>query len=155
MANLGQPLPSSPSSSGESGSGKSENRRLAIKNLLKLSVSNPGKKGSKLITQILAADFVFESFGNTRTLFNANASRFGKYTELQFTKRGRLCEVKTLDYYLERNRVSMPPSGERNFYIFYYLVAGALAEEHQHLHLTDKTTYRYLGQRSGNPRQNG
>ena len=32
--------------SGETGSGKSENRRLAIKSLLELSVSNPGKKGS-------------------------------------------------------------------------------------------------------------
>ena len=123
--------------------------------MLELSVGNPGKKGSKLVTQIPTAEFVLESFGNARTLFNSNASRFGKYTELQFTERGRLSGVKTLDYYLERNRVSAPPSGERNFHIFYYLVAGASAEERQHLHLTDKATYRYLGQRSGNPRQNG
>ena len=146
---------SSTNASGESGSGKSENRRLAIKTLLELSVSNPGKKGSKLITQIPAAEFVLESFGNACTLFNSNASRFGKYTELQFTERGRLCGIKTLDYYLERNRVSAPPSGERNFHIFYYLVAGASAEERHHLHLTDKATYRYLGLRPGNPRQNG
>ncbi|KAF8121177.1 P-loop containing nucleoside triphosphate hydrolase protein, partial [Boletus edulis] len=71
--------------SGEAGSGKSETRRLAIKTLLELSVSNPGKKGSKLATQVPAAEFVIESFGNARTLFNPNASRFGKYTELQFT----------------------------------------------------------------------
>ena len=49
----------------------------------------------------------------------------------------------------------MPPSGERNFHIFYYLVVSASAEERQHLHLTDKTTYRYLGQHPVNPRQNG
>jgi len=138
--------------SGESGSGKSESRRLAIKTLLELSVSNPGKKGSKLATQVPAAEFVLESFGHARTLFNGNASRFGKYTELQFTDRGRLSGIKTLDYYLERNRVSAPPSGERNFHIFYYLVAGASPEERQHMHLTDKTTYRYLGQRAGNTR---
>ncbi|KAF8872468.1 glycosyltransferase family 2 protein [Infundibulicybe gibba] len=42
--------------SGETGSGKSENRRLAIKTLLELSVSNPGKKGSKLATQVPASD---------------------------------------------------------------------------------------------------
>ncbi|KAF8549445.1 P-loop containing nucleoside triphosphate hydrolase protein [Imleria badia] len=66
-------------------SGKSETQRLAIKTLLELSVSNPGKKGSKLATQVPAAEFVIESFGNARTLFNPNASRFGKYTELQFT----------------------------------------------------------------------
>ncbi|KAH9045953.1 glycosyltransferase family 2 protein [Lactarius hengduanensis] len=139
---------------GETGSGKSENRRLAIKTLLELSVSNPGKKGSKLAHQVPAAEFVLESFGNARTLFNANASRFGKYTELQFTERGRLCGIKTLDYYLERNRVAGAPSGERNFHIFYYLFAGASAEERQHMQLIDKTTFRYLGQRGIPGRQN-
>jgi chitin synthase len=133
--------------SGETGSGKSENRRLAIKTLLELSVSNPGKKGSKLANQVPAAEFVLESFGNARTLFNVNASRFGKYTELQFTERGRLCGVKTLDYYLERSRVAGAPSGERNFHIFYYLVAGSTPEERQHMHLLDKATFRYLGNR--------
>ncbi|KAK7447693.1 hypothetical protein VKT23_009920 [Stygiomarasmius scandens] len=113
--------------SGETASGKSESHRLAIKAILELSVSNPGKKGAKLATQVPAA----ESFGNARTLFNPNASRFGKYTELQFTERGRLCGVKTLEYYLERNRVT-----------------GAPSEERQHLNLLDKTACRYLGQRS-------
>jgi len=118
-------------------------------------VSNPGKKGSKLAQQVPAAEFVLESFGNARTLFNANASRFGKYTELQFTDRGRLSGVKTLDYYLERNRVAGAPSGERNFHIFYYLTSGASVEERQHMHLYDKTTYRYLGQRGApSTRQN-
>ncbi|OBZ76091.1 Chitin synthase 8 [Grifola frondosa] len=121
--------------SGETGSGKSESRRLAIKTLLELSVSQPGKKGAKLGYQVPAAEFVLEAFGNSRTLFNPNASHFGKYTELQFTERGRLSGVKTLDYYLERSRVAGAPSGERNFHIFYYLVAGASAEERQHMHL--------------------
>ena len=134
--------------SGETGSGKSESRRLAIKTILELSVSNPGKKGSKLAHQIPAIEFVLESFGNARTLFNPNASRFGKYTELQFTERGRLCGTKTLDYYLERNRVAGAPSGERNFHIFYYLFAGAAAEERQHMQLLEKTAFRYLGHRS-------
>ncbi|KDQ13770.1 glycosyltransferase family 2 protein [Botryobasidium botryosum FD-172 SS1] len=142
--------------SGETGSGKSESRRLAIKSILELSVSNPGKKGSKLSSQIPSAEFVIETFGNARTLLNPNASRFGKYTELQFTERGRLCGIKTLDYYLERNRVAGAPSGERNFHIFYYLVAGASLEERQHLQLNDKTPYRYLGARYGNgPRPEG
>ncbi|KAG9050905.1 hypothetical protein FS842_011290, partial [Serendipita sp. 407] len=130
---------------GETCSGKSENRRLALKSITELSISNPGKKGSKLATQIPSAEFVLESFGNARTMYNPNASRFGKYTELQFTDRGRLSGVKTLDYYLEKNRVAGFPSGERNFHIFYYLLAGASPEERQHLHLVDKATYRYLG----------
>ncbi len=141
-------FPFSRGRSGETASGKSENRRLAIKSILELSVSNPGKKGAKLGSQVPASEFVLESFGNARTLFNPNASRFGKYTELQFSDRGRICGVKTLDYYLERNRVAGAPSGERNFHIFYYLVAGASEEERLHLHILDKTTYRYLGQRT-------
>ena len=64
---------------------------MAIKTLLELSVSQPGKKGSKLGHQVPAAEFVLETFGNSRTLFNPNASHFGKYTELQFTERGRIC----------------------------------------------------------------
>ena len=121
--------------SGETGSGKSESRRLTIETLLEPSVSNPGKKGSKLAHQIPATEFCLESFGNARTLFNPNASRFGKYTELQFTERGRLCGIKTLDYYLECKRVVGAPSGERNFHIFYYLFAGLAAEDRQHTHL--------------------
>lgn len=130
---------------GETGSGKSENRRLALKSIIELSSSNPGKKGAKLASQIPSAEFVLESFGNARTMYNPNASRFGKYTELQFSERGRLSGVKTLDYYLEKNRVAGVPSGERNFHIFYYLLAGASQEERQHLHLVDKATYKYLG----------
>ncbi|KAJ7747464.1 P-loop containing nucleoside triphosphate hydrolase protein [Mycena maculata] len=63
--------------------------RLAIKLLLDLSVSAPGKKGSKLAQQVPAASFVLESFSNARTLFNPNASHSGAYTELQFSDRGR------------------------------------------------------------------
>ena len=118
---------------------------MAIKSLLELSISNPGKKGSKLATQLPASEFVLGTFGNARTLFNPNASHFGNYTKLQFSDRGKLTGVKTLDYRLKRNRVTAIPSGERNFHIFYYLIAGASLEERLHLHLLDKTMYQYLG----------
>jgi ABC-type dipeptide/oligopeptide/nickel transport system ATPase component len=42
--------------SGETGSGKSELRRLAIKSLIDLSLSSPGKKGAKLGQQIPNAE---------------------------------------------------------------------------------------------------
>ena len=107
--------------SGETGSGKSESCRLAIKMLLELSVSNPpGKKGFKVASQVPTAEIVIESFGNACIHFNPNASCFGKYTELQFTDNGHSCGIKSLDYYLERNRVAAVPSGEQNFHIFYY-----------------------------------
>ena len=53
------------------------------------------------------------------TLFNPNASRFGKYTELQFTDHGRFCGIKTLDYYLEQNQgATVGPPGERNPHLY-------------------------------------
>ncbi|KAG6380004.1 P-loop containing nucleoside triphosphate hydrolase protein [Boletus reticuloceps] len=96
-----------------------------------------------------AAEFVIESFGNARTLFNPNASRFGSIQSFSSQTKGRLVWDKSLDYYLERNQVAAVPSGERNFHIFYYLMAGASQDERQHLHLADKTQYRYLGHRAG------
>ena len=86
--------------SGETGSGKSESCRPAT---LELSVSIPGKKGSKHTSQVPASEPFFETFGNACTLFNPNASHFGKYTELQFSDHECLSGIKTPDYYLERN----------------------------------------------------
>ncbi|CAD6888596.1 unnamed protein product [Tilletia controversa] len=134
--------------SGETGSGKTELRRLAVRELINLSATAPGKKGSKLAFQIPSAEFVLNSFGNARTLDNANASRFGSYTELQFGEAGRLVGAKILDYYLERSRVITAAASERTFNAFYYLVAGASAEEKEFLKITDASTFRYLGQNS-------
>lgn len=135
--------------SGESGSGKSESARLAFRLLVQLSVAGQGKKGGKLAAQVPSAQYILETFGHARTSRSENASRVGKYVELQFTDRGRLAGAKTLAYYLEKTRCStLPPPGERNFHAFYYLVAGASAEERQHLMLGgDPAAYRYLGGR--------
>ncbi|KAL4061963.1 P-loop containing nucleoside triphosphate hydrolase protein [Scleroderma yunnanense] len=108
---------------------KSENHHLAIKSLLELSVSNSGKEGSKLVNQVPAAKFVIKTYRNACTLFNPNASHFGKYTELQFTDCGGL---------QEQNSVVATPSGEHNFHIFYYLIISASHKERQHLHLQEK-----------------
>lgn len=86
-----------------------------------------------------------ESFGHAHTLSSDNASRFGNYTELQFSDSGKLEGLKTIEYYLERSRVSHPlPVGERNFHVFYYLVSGIHGEEKSHLKLRDVHDYRYL-----------
>ena len=108
-------------------------------------------QGSELASQISAAEFVIETFENPRMLLNSNASRSRKYTGLQYTDRSRLCGIKTLDYYSERNIVAAVPSGERNFHIFYYLMAGALPEEGQRSHLQEKVHYRYLRQWKSGP----
>ncbi|PKY38336.1 glycosyltransferase family 2 protein [Rhizophagus irregularis] len=131
--------------SGESGSGKSETRKLLVKQLIALSSHNKSnKKESRVQTQIPFSEIILESFGNAKTISNNNASRFGKYTELQFNERGRLIGAKTLDYLLEKSRLVKVLPNERNFHIFYYLIAGTSQEERTHLRLTDATQYRYL-----------
>ncbi|PWN45202.1 chitin synthase 8 [Ceraceosorus guamensis] len=134
---------------GETASGKTELRRLAIRTLVDLSAPPPGKKGSKLAVQVPSGEFILESLGNARTLENGNASRFGKYTELQFSESGRLVGSKTLDYYLEKTRVFSCAGSERNFHVFHYLVAGATEEEKEFLHITDAAAFRYLGSQRG------
>ncbi|KAL8280137.1 hypothetical protein RQP46_007467 [Phenoliferia psychrophenolica] len=135
--------------SGETGSGKSESARLLIKSLIDLSSPPPGKKGSKLAATIPAASFVLDAFGSAITIANNNASRFGRYTELQFSDNGRLMGLKGLEYYLEKSRVTGASAGERNFHVFHYLVAGASPDERHHLHLDDGTTFRYLSHHRG------
>ncbi|CAO1629389.1 unnamed protein product [Parajaminaea phylloscopi] len=130
---------------GETSSGKSEVRRLALRALINLGAAAPGKKGWKLATQIPSGEYLLESFGNAATLENANASRFGKYTELQFNDAGKLVGSKTLDYYLERSRVVTAGGSDQTFHAFHALVAGASEEEKQHLRLQDAASFRYLG----------
>ena len=53
-----------------------------------LALSNPGKKGSQFTSQLPASGFVLRIFGNTRNLFNPNASRLGKYIETLIFREG-------------------------------------------------------------------
>lgn len=102
------------------------------------------KKESKLQAQITNVQTVLEAFGNARTSLNANASRFGKYVELQFNERGRMVGAKLLNYLLDKSRVTACPGHEQTFHIFYQLFGGASAEEKQILQLDDDILYRYI-----------
>ncbi|KAG0202582.1 hypothetical protein BGX28_004928 [Mortierella sp. GBA30] len=123
--------------SGQSGSGKTEGARQVIRQLL--SLSSAPKKESRVQHQIQAAGVIIEAFGHAKTSLNDNASRVGRFTELQFNERGRLLGAKMLDYFLEKKRISQSASkpDERNFHIFYQLLTGATSEEKIHLRLTD------------------
>lgn len=67
--------------SGESGAGKTE----ASKHLLRyLSWRAGGASGSAgVAARILHSTPIFEAFGNARTPFNDNSSRFGKHMEVR------------------------------------------------------------------------
>ena len=85
-----------------------------------------------------------EAFGHAKTTVNDNASKFGKYLELQFNEKGRMVGAKFLDYMLEKSRVAHTSGDERNFHIFYYVLHGSTQEEKALLHLTDASSYSYL-----------
>ncbi len=67
------------------------------------------------------------------------ASKAGLYYELQYdtssTVSPTLIGGKLLDHRLERSRVAAVPTGERNFHVLYYLLAGTSGAEKAHLGL--------------------
>jgi len=85
------------------------------------------------------------AFGNAKTLRNDNSSRFGKYMQIEFDFKGDPVGGKITNYLLEKSRVIGPLDGERNFHIFYLLLAGASPQEISDLKLTTKPEdYRVL-----------
>jgi myosin-5 len=70
-----------------------------------------------------------ESFGNARTLRNDNSSRFGKFIDVRFQRNGRLKSASIQTYLLEKVRLIAPGKGERNYHIFYELLAGLSQRE--------------------------
>ncbi|RPB05625.1 hypothetical protein L873DRAFT_1661585 [Choiromyces venosus 120613-1] len=91
-----------------------------------------------------------EAFGNAKTTRNDNSSRFGKYIEIMFDKEIDIVGAKIRTYLLERSRLVYQPATERNYHIFYQLIAGASDEEKKELGLLPVEQYDYLNQ-GGDP----
>ncbi|KAL1496526.1 hypothetical protein AB1Y20_016479 [Prymnesium parvum] len=118
--------------SGESGAGKTESVKIMMQYLAVVSKSG-GE--NKVAAQVLASNPLLEAFGNARTLRNNNSSRFGKFIEIQFNSDFKMSGARIHVYLLEKSRVVAQSEGERNYHIFYQLLAGLAAEERESLHL--------------------
>ena len=110
--------------SGESGAGKTETTKLVLRSLALASRTN-----GKMAEAALESGLLLEAFGNARTVYNHNSSRFGKWMAVHFDARGHLSACTISSYLLEQSRVVGPPPGERSYHIFYQLLAAASPEE--------------------------
>ena len=128
--------------SGESGAGKTE----STKYILKYLCDNYGSDQSagSLEGKILQANPILEAFGNAKTTRNNNSSRFGKFIEIHFDGKCSVVGGYISHYLLERARVISQSSAERNYHIFYQLIAGADKSLAEKLHLSSPDQFRYL-----------
>ena len=70
-----------------------------------------------------------QAFGNAKTVRNNNSSRFGKMMRLHFEPTGAVAGASIKTYLLEKSRAVAITDPERNYHVFYLLMAGA-AKEH-------------------------
>ena len=107
--------------SGESGSGKTETVKIMLVHLA--DVARHGGATQQIITQVLRAGPLLESFGNAATLRNGNSSRFAKFLRIEFDRRTMALESSWCETaLLEKTRVVERAKGERAFHVFYELL---------------------------------
>ena len=136
--------------SGESGAGKTESTKIVLRYLTTVgnTSGNTALATGSVMDKVLQSNPILESFGNAKTLRNDNSSRFGKFIELHFSKRGHLIGGTIRTYLLEKVRLAAQQHGERSFHIMYQLIAGCSQAEKADWQLTSAQDYWYCNQGS-------
>eukprot|EP00930_Biecheleria_cincta_P042317 TRINITY_DN29114_c0_g1_i1.p1 TRINITY_DN29114_c0_g1~~TRINITY_DN29114_c0_g1_i1.p1 ORF type:complete len:1380 (+),score=230.46 TRINITY_DN29114_c0_g1_i1:60-4199(+) len=140
--------------SGESGAGKTETAKITMNYLTSMSRTDAAL-GSQIQERILSANPILESFGNASTVMNANSSRFGKYNEMYFNPVGSLVGAGIKTFLLESSRVVFQQSGEKNYHVFYQLLAGMDDNTIDRLLLDPYGTYKLLHSSGTKPAAEG
>jgi myosin-5 len=155
--------------SGESGAGKTVTTKIVLNYFAMLSkkrtdaedsnkrASTSGDTDVSIEQQVLQSNPILEAFGNARTIRNDNSSRFGKYIDISFTKKGKLVGASVETYLLEKVRLIHPGPGERNYHVFYQFLRAATARERQDFFLSNKTCrdFRLLSETGTYDRRDG
>uniref|UniRef100_A0A670ZTH5 Myosin X n=1 Tax=Pseudonaja textilis TaxID=8673 RepID=A0A670ZTH5_PSETE len=129
--------------SGESGAGKTESTKLILKFLSAVSQHSLElscmEKIASVEQAILESSPIMEAFGNAKTVYNNNSSRFGKFVQLNFCQEGNIQGGK-IDFaeYISKYF--------RNYHIFYALLAGIEGEKKDAFYLSAPENYHYLNQ---------
>ncbi|MCQ2817239.1 MAG: hypothetical protein MJ252_08245 [archaeon] len=132
--------------SGESGAGKT----VATKNAMECVTKYFAKPGAKddipLEQKILNTNPILEAFGNAKTVRNENSSRFGKYVKLKLNPEAtEIVGAEMTGYLLEKSRITDGNENERNYHVFYHLLACGDSNLLSQLHLDpDPKKYKFL-----------
>uniref|UniRef100_A0A8C9YPD7 Methyl-CpG binding domain protein 3b n=1 Tax=Sander lucioperca TaxID=283035 RepID=A0A8C9YPD7_SANLU len=129
--------------SGESGSGKTVSAKFTMRYF---AVVGGAAQQTSVEEKVLASNPILESIGNAKTTRNDNSSRFGKYIEIGFGRKGDIIGANMRTYLLEKSRVVFQASAERNYHIFYQLCASRELPEMRALKLDAPENFRYTSQ---------
>ncbi|XP_017785538.1 PREDICTED: myosin-2-like [Nicrophorus vespilloides] len=133
--------------SGESGSGKTHSACLAMQRIVDIvGETNRALYGIWSTVPLLSA------FGNAKTGYNCNSSRFGKLVQIHCVD-GMSIDGCTLSIFmLEKSRVTGPATGEGNFHIFRQILDVLEEDALQLLYLSKTIDYKIAPHSEMKPR---
>ncbi|KFM58637.1 Myosin IB heavy chain, partial [Stegodyphus mimosarum] len=136
--------------SGESGSGKTYSSMLLLRQLFDVAGGGPETDAFK---HLAAAFTVLRSLGSAKTANNSESSRIGHFIEVQVTD-GALYRTKIHCYFLDQTRVIRLLPNEKNYHIFYQMLAGLTQEERAQLSLAGYSLHNLCYLNQGDVSQN-